>query len=227
MKESKETAGEKPRDNSRGAHFSEGQWADFVRGVSPEAVQGEMQSHLDSGCALCAVSVSWMRSLSAMAAAERLDVPADVVRRARAIFAPPPANAGWMEELEALAAELISNVRLDWQPAGVRSVAASAEALGGSQLLYKAGDYTVDLRIEPPSAQDPGEIIGQIGNERNRQENLDGLVVQTVAAGRTLGETVTNRFGEFVIEYPRGKKAILRLALKQCRQRIDLSLEPL
>lgn len=218
--------GEKVKNSSED-HFSEPQWVDFVRGVSEDPVQAEMQGHLDSGCAVCKASVSWLRAVSSMAAAERLEVPPDVVRRAGEVFAAPPAKAGWMDELEAIAAELISNVRLDWHPAGVRSVTASEEALGGSQLLYRAGDYTVDLRIEPPSAQDPGEIIGQIANERNRQENLDGLVVQMVVLESTLGETVTNRFGEFLIEYPRRKKAILRLALKHLGQRIDLSLEPL
>ena len=60
--------------------------------------------------------------------------------------------------------------------------------------------------------------------ERDRQENVEGIVVQVVCTGRTLGETSTNRFGEFVVEYPQGKAVILRLALRARGERIEVPL---
>lgn len=211
----------------RKSHFSDGQWADFVRGVTAEAIWGEMQTHLDSGCHSCAASAAWMGKVAAMATADgTLELTEDMVRRAREIFVAPPSRPGWIETLETIAAELVSEVRLDWHLAGVRSAGAEVES-AGDRLLFRAGDYAIDIKVEPSSANEAGEVIGQIANERDQQESLDGVVVQMVVLGRTLGETATNRFGEFLIEYPAGKKAILRLALKHRGQRIDLPLKPI
>jgi hypothetical protein len=214
------------KELQKNAHFDDQRWVDFVRGIAAEAVQKEMQTHLDSGCPSCRATFSWMGSVATLAAADSaILVPEDVVQKARELFVASPAPAGWIETLESIAAELISEVRWDWQPTGVRSGGASAETPVGDRLLFRAGDYAVDLKIEPPSVSDAGEIIGQIANQVDQQENLEGVVVQMVVLGRTLGETATNRFGEFLIEYPTGKKATLRLALKHRGQRIDLPLK--
>ena len=105
-----------------------------------------------------------------------------------------------------------------WQPQGVRSGVET-----GQRLLYRAGSYTVDLNIEPQPG-DLGEIVGQVANEQDRAEVLSDILVQVVATGQTLSETATNRFGEFIIEYPAAKNPVLRLVLRQRGQHIDVPL---
>ena len=90
-------------------------------------------------------------------------------------------------------------------------------------MLFRAGDYVVDLQLDPPSSGSGGEIVGQIANDRV-QENLDGVIVEVIVPGRTVSETATNRFGEVVIEYSQNRNATLRFALAHRKQRSDLPL---
>ena len=213
-----------PRD-----HFSEQRWSDFVRGLADDAHHHEIQSHLDSGCQLCCAIERQLRSVAKLGASDRaLDIPAEAVARARGLFDPAHSSAAvaststkWMDSLTPILAELVSSVRADWQLAGVRS---SSAGVSGDRMLFRAGDYSVDLELEPPLDHEAGEIIGQIANERNADDTLEGIPVQMVVSGRILGETSTNSFGEFLMDYPAKKRVSLRFALKDRGQRIDLSL---
>jgi hypothetical protein len=93
-------------------------------------------------------------------------------------------------------------------------------------MIFQAADYAVYLKVEPLLGGEAAEIIGEIANERDREESMEGIPVQMVARGETIGESATNRFGEFFIEYPVRKHATLRFALKARGQRIDLRLGP-
>ena len=204
-------------------HFSDEQWADFVRGVADELVRKDMQVHLDSGCSACGAAFQWLHKFVQAALKEKdLEVPNGLVQQARELFVTVPSRLTWTEAWEALSAELIQQAGLGWQPAGVRASAAMA-ANPGSRMLFRAGDYVVDLQVEPPSSGNGGEIVGQIANER-AQETLDGVIVEVIVPGRIVSETATNRFGEFVIEYAQTRNATLRFALAHRRQRIDLPL---
>jgi hypothetical protein len=209
--------------SSGNKHFSDEQWADFVRGVAAEVVGRDMQVHLDSGCSVCRAAFQWLNIFARAALAEKeIEVPDRLVQEAREIFVASPARSHWTEAWEAISAELIQHVGLSWQPAGVRASAAMAASTGG-RMLFRAGDYVVDLQLDPPSSGSGGEIVGQIANDRV-QENLDGVIVEVIVPGRTVSETATNRFGEFVIEYSQNRNATLRFALAHRKQRIDLPL---
>lgn len=198
-------------------HFSAEEWSDYVRGLSPPGERTQMQEHLDSGCEPCRATVGWLTEIAILAAQDvAVEPPEQVVMRAHAIFtAPEPRD--WIERLEQLAAELVFDSERDLQPAGVRSVES-----GAVRLLYRAGDYSIELMLEP--AEGSCEIIGQIANETNQSDDLNGAVVQIVSAGQTLGETETNQFGEFMIEQPDSRSAILRVAVKRYGKKIDLPL---
>ena len=199
-------------------HYPEDRWSDFVRGVVDAADREAMQGHLDSGCVRCRDSVRLLGGFAKFAQADAVwEVPSALVAEARELFQPPVA-AGWIDQLEQLAAELVFEIRQEWQPAGVRSSAGS-----GQRLLFEAGDYSVDLNLEP-SGTESREIVGQIASKLDLREKLEGVVVQVMSTGKTLGETATNRFGEFMIEYPVDKHVVLRFALKHRGQRIDLPL---
>jgi hypothetical protein len=213
---------EQRKDPSRGDHFSEQRWGDFVRGLADEDHRQEMQAHLESGCAQCLEIANHLGLVAKLGASDSAhEVPQDVLNHALGIFEPAPVST-WMDSLTPVIAELISSSRGDWQLAGVRSHSAS---VGDDRMLFRAGDYSVDLALDPPLAGTAGEIVGQIANELDQDEKLDGILVQMVVAGRTLGETSTNRFGEFLMDYPAKKNATLRFALKHRGQRIDLPLK--
>jgi len=198
-------------------HFSAEEWSDYVRGLSPPGERDRMKEHLDSGCGPCRETVAWLSDVVRIAADEPgVDPPEEVVARARAIFAAPEPK-DWIERLEQIAAKLVFDSQRDLQPAGVRAVAADS-----LRLLYRAGEYSVDLMLEP--AEDSCEIIGQIVNESNEADDLSGAVVQIVTAGQTVAETETNQFGEFMIEQPEIRNGILRIALKRYGKKIDLPL---
>ena len=199
-------------------HFSAEEWSDFVRGVTPPQERDRMQAHLDSGCSRCRDAVAWLEKVVIAAASDRaIDPPSQVVAHAHAVFrAPEPKD--WLDALEQLAAELVFDNRNSLQPFGVRSVETDH-----IRLMYRAGGYNVDLQLEPFEASP--DIVGQITCEGDQKEDLAGAVVQIVASERTLAETQTNQFGEFIIEQPRNHNTILRIAMKRYGKRIDLPLQ--
>jgi hypothetical protein len=179
-----------------------------------------MRAHLESGCKRCAETVGWLEELTPLAAFDAsLDVPEELLSRALALYRPRESE-DWIERLQQIAAELVSATTPEQQPAGVRSITFESE-----RMLYRAGDYLVDLKLDRPDAGASAEIVGQVTNEIDRQTQLDGVVIQVVAAGRTLGQTETNQFGEFIIARPDRPSVILRLAMKREGIRIDLSLK--
>jgi hypothetical protein len=162
--------------------------------------------------------VAWLQMVAQFASHEAsFEPPQEVVVRAQSIFRPPESK-DWIERLQNMVAKLVFDSQLNLQPAGVRSVESDIV-----RLLYRAGDYSIDLKVEP--SEGVCDIVGQIANEQNQSADLSGAVVQIVAAGRTLGETETNQFGEFMIEQPEVRKATLRIALKRDGKRIDLPLQ--
>ncbi len=167
--------------------------------------------------------VKGLESLVKVAALDaEVVIPLDVTARARALFQVQKPSRDWLETLRKLAVELVSDNSLELQPAGVRSGTAAGIPFV-RQLTYRAGEYDVDLRLEPIAAGG-SEIVGQIANRRNDGAQLEGSLVQVIAGGKTVGETETNRFGEFVIERPVRPNGTLRIALRQAGFQIDLPL---
>jgi hypothetical protein len=205
-------------------HFTEAQWTDYVRGIADGSDSRQIESHLESGCAECRYTVQWLTRIAQAGFREsEVEVPQDVVQRAREIFVARPSAPSIFENWQTIVAQLIREASLTWQPVGVRS---PAEATGhvGERKVFRAGDYIVDLQLDAPGTGNPAEIVGQIAVENEKGESLDGIHVEMVIPGRTLTETSTNRFGEFVIACPAVQHAILRFALPERKQRIELPL---
>ena len=210
-------------DSGKG-HFSEALWADFARHAGSEGGRGEIQSHLDAGCEQCKATAHLFLAVATVAVNDRkLVIPREVVERAKEIAKTAPAISGWIENLTVIVAHLIHSSPLNWQPSGVRSLGENAGPVG-SRMIFRAADYAVYLKVEALPGGETAEIVGEIANEREHEESMEGIPVQTVARGKTLSESATNRFGEFLIEYPIRKHATLRFALKHRGQRIDLPL---
>jgi Putative zinc-finger len=198
------------------------QWADFVRRLPMPTEQAALREHLDS-CPECRSVVEGLETLVKVAALDaEIVIPPSVTARAYALFQVQTPSRDWLQALRKLAAELVFDDRLDPLPAGLRSGTMALTAFV-RQLTYRAGDYDVDLRLEPVAAGG-SEIAGQIANRHDHKEPLEGSIVQVIAGGKTVGETETNRFGEFLLEQPVRPNGTLRIALRPGGFRIDLPL---
>jgi hypothetical protein len=176
-------------------HFGISQWVDFARGVVAEAEGQAMQAHLADGCSDCGDLADFSASLTNLCESMSLyAAPAQVVRNAKAIF--PAAAPAQPKRALRIAAQLVYDSFLVPAPAGLR-----ATWQVGWQALYRAGDCSLDVRIEPELASTRAAVIGQINNHTTPREKMANVPI-CLKSGRTIiAETRSNGFGEFQIEY--------------------------
>ena len=178
-----------------------------------------MQQHLQS-CERCRQTASSLAAVAETAAVDRAaPVPPELTVRARALFQPHDRPRDWVEALRELAAQLVfDSSALEGLPAGVRGPVAEPSRL----LTFQAGDYEVDLRLE--SGGEAPEIVGQIARRGGSDAGLEGALVQMITGGKTVSETETNRFGEFVLGRPVRSAGVLRIAIQRHGCRFDLPI---
>jgi hypothetical protein len=120
--------------------------------------------------------------------------PDFVVRRARQI---------WQERLpdrprrtSLIPVELVFDSFLAPAPAGLRGAWQS-----GWQALYRAGDCSLDIRIEPEMHSSRASVIGQIFNHEQPETRLADVGVCLKSGRSVLVETRSNQHGEFQMEF--------------------------
>jgi len=196
-------------------HYGIEQWADFTRGLSELNEHQEMTAHLRSGCENCRRLAEFTKKLHTTCRSLAMyEVPASTVRLACSIF-PPRAHAavpsGGRRGIR-LPVELIFDSLLVPAPAGLR---ASWQV--GWQGLYRAGDCSVDLRIEPELATSRAAVIGQITNHVVPELEMGNLPVRLRSGKVVVAETVSNRFGEFQMEYEQQSRLKLCIDLQDSK----------
>ena len=206
-------------------HLSEEQGSDFVRGLVPQDLRGLMEAHLQSGCTRCLALIAAFEAVAKLAALDRSQpVPHASVVQAEALFEQRPSSS-WVENLHVIRGQFVPPIFSDWRLAGARSGVAELDQ-AGRRMLFRADGYTVDLKVDAPAGGENGEIIGQISRDDSSSDSLGGVLVQLVSGpGHTLGETTTNRFGEFFVDYSGQRNAVLRFALREWNHRLDLRLD--
>jgi hypothetical protein len=183
-------------------HYAIDQWVDFNRGLLTAEYSTQMQGHLQNGCRKCR-DLSDLTSSGASMAAN--PVPESAVRPARAIFPVPVHDRQKRGNL--LPVELIFDSFMVPSAAGLR---ASWQV--GWQGLYRAGDCSVDLRIEPLMNSSRAAVIGQIVSAALPALEMANLPVCLGAGKAIVAETSSNRFGEFQMEYD--QRPQLRLCIR-------------
>lgn len=176
-------------------HFGISQWVDFARGIIAEPEGLAMKAHLAEGCGDCRDLAEFSASLTGVCEAmTQYAPPEQSVRNAKAIF---PVHAPVRQpRTSRLPVQLAYDSFLVPAPAGLR-----ATWQVGWQALYRAGNCSLDLRIEPELSSTRAAVIGQINNHVAPLEHMENLPV-CLKSGRTIvAETRSNRFGEFQIEY--------------------------
>ena len=124
-------------------HYGIAVLVDFARNLLPEETAGSIRAHLADGCRECSELANFINKLSDVChRVAAISVPDAALRNARAIL-----PAGFVVKpgrSRRLTAQLIYDSFLAPASAGLRS---SWQV--GWQALYRAGDCSLDLRIEP------------------------------------------------------------------------------
>jgi hypothetical protein len=202
-------------------HYSLEKWVDFARNVVREDEKVEMQSHLETGCAACSKELSMWQRLQQVARRESAYAPSEgTVRTVNATFVNRP--AGRSSRAKSQLASLLFDSFRGPLLAGVRSSGSASQ-----QLLYGAGDYRIDVRIEPQIDSEKVVLIGQVLNSADPDERLSAAPVSLLKCRKLLAESVTSEFGEFQIECELQGGIRLVVTLSD-RQEVSLQLvEPL
>jgi hypothetical protein len=193
-------------------HYAIDQWVDFARGVAAGEDTARMLAHLESGCADCRRLFDFTAKLSNTCAAMGSPaVPEGVVRLARAIY--PVRMQDRRRRGNRLPIEMIFDSFLVPSAAGLRSAWQV-----GWQGLYRAGDCSVDLRIEPELKSSRAAVIGQITSHVQPAVEMGNLPVCLRSGKQVVAETVSNRFGEFQMEYDQQAKLKLCISLRDSKR---------
>jgi hypothetical protein len=170
-------------------HFSEGQWADFVRNLVLPRAKVDMQQHIHNGCDKCGDTLQLWQSVFAIATGEvAFTPPSDVVRVVKSQFAvmlPDPTRG----------LRLLFDSNLQPVTAGIRG------SVSARQFLYETDDYYIDLRLEPRRPADRACLVGQILTRRGTQQPAEGFAVCVQKGKLPIAETNANQFGEFQLEF--------------------------
>lgn len=207
------------------AHFAEEVWVDFARGLTTPVEHASLNEHLRSNCADCRAICNFARNMVDFAVKEQaVEVPEAFVSAAVSVFCPLPVTT-WLESLEPIFAELLPALPMATLMAGVRSATCGDSApvsMFSQRLQYRAGDYAIDLGVEPCFESGSRAIAGQLAHQAG--ESMTGALVQVWVDGAPVAETRANPFGEFVADFKDGKAVELRIGFLASGRRIDVSL---
>ena len=175
-------------------HSSEEDWFDFARQQAAPAVRARLEQHLEKGCSRCTQTVRLWRAVLDVADQEAAYRPPDeALRQLKGDFALRRPK-GLLERVAEQAALVFDSFRPP-QPAGVRTAGAAPR-----QLLYKAGRYSIRLRLEPGTDAERLSIVGQLVDEQNSPAAVQDIAVIALKGTKTVDRTLTNHLGEFVLE---------------------------
>ena len=176
-------------------HFDITDWADYVRNVVPAAQREQMLAHLQGGCSRCEKLQAMLSRFAGICQREAAYVvPRFAEQQAKALIG--LAKAPRRTALSRLLGSLVYDSLNDPQPVGVRGTHQI-----NRQVLFHAGDYSVDLRFEHEKGSASMVLVGQIANQKAPEENLANVPVILVAGRRELTRSISNTFGEFQLEY--------------------------
>lgn len=172
------------------------QLVDYLDGKLTPAGAEQFAAHLAAGCAGCAENQAWYEGVRATAAGDdTVAPPAWVFKRAVRIFDTAQRAPRVAERIGQAIARLVFDSFARPQLAGVRSTETA-----NRQLLYHAGDYSIDLQIAPASGAH-GDLIGQVLREgETKFESVANLALEIKRGDERLYSTVTDAMGEFKIQ---------------------------
>lgn len=205
------------QQNEPVSHYDSTRWIDYVRGLVSAPEQHEMSAHLLE-CSSCREEHDLLTKLAVRMQADlQYQVPEYALRNVRALFA---ANAKANKTvLQKLVGHLVFDSLQQPAMAGARS-----NAHGMRHALYEAGDYSVDLRLEEHPGSTRVNMVGQLAVRSQTVNSLDGIPVVLMSGREILAKAVSNKFGEFQLDYEPKRQLKLHVPIQQRRERIELQL---
>ncbi|HEX5433273.1 MAG TPA: hypothetical protein VFY05_03465 [Candidatus Angelobacter sp.] len=199
-------------------HFDITEWADYARNLASVEKHREMQAHLEAGCSRCEKVEQLFSKFALVAARERaLEVPRYAEHSVKALFT--LGRESRRSALQRLWATLTYDSANDLQPAGVRGTHQISR-----QVLFHAGDYSVDLRFEHEKGSASMVLVGQIANQKTPEQLMSNLPVILLAGDRELSRSISNSFGEFQMEYVPDSDLRLLVPLESTGQELEVVL---
>jgi hypothetical protein len=206
-------------------HYHIGEWTDLVRGLVPETRRNEMEQHLESGCGECRSLFGLLRHLAEAAQAELVyeSSSAGLSSKARSLFqdeAKAPLRDRLGSALQTLVATLTFDSIAEPQPAGARGNRASSR-----QMMYQAGDYFIDLRLDRERDSMKIILVGQVANQKDPLLKLARLPVFVMAGKNVVSESASNEFGEFSLEFVPRQNLRLCVQVTQAGFQLEVPLK--
>lgn len=168
---------------------------DYLDNRLPEAEASRVATHLAGNCAVCGESRDWYQRVRIAAASDdTLAPPPWVLKRAVRIFEMQRHRPRLAARIGQAIASLVFDSLARPALAGVRSTETA-----NRQLLYRAGDYSLDLQIAP-SEHTRADLIGQVLKESDPTfESVSGLKLDIARGGKIVCSAVTDEMGEFKV----------------------------
>jgi hypothetical protein len=184
--------------SAKNNHYSLEEWVDFVRSLVDKTTHEKMRAHLDSGCQECGNFAGFFSELVRRAEVDAAcHIPDYAIRNIRSVYALQQPEE--VQLLPRTVARLVYDSFREPLLAGVRSQQQAAH-----QLMYVAGPYAVDLRLEQERGSPHVRLIGQIANQECAA-GVPDVPVLLLSRNSVLCRTATNNFGEFAMEYSPSK----------------------
>jgi hypothetical protein len=210
--------GKKPPMTEAVRHFDITEWADYVRNTVSSDQNKFMQAHLQAGCSKCERIKALLSKFAAVCSREAsYEIPRAAEQQVKAMIG--LAKAPRRSALQRLWATLVYDSVNDPQPVGVRGTHQI-----NRQVLFHAGDYSVDLRFEHEKGSASMVLVGQIANQKTPDELLANLPVILVAGNREVTRSISNTFGEFQLEYVPESDLRLLVPLESRGQELEVQL---
>ena len=168
---------------------------DYCQGLLNDEDSRVIAAHLDSGCTECLDTSRWYERVRHIAERDNtMSPPPWVLKRAVSLFHSTRPRLAALEKIDGLIASLIFDSRSRPALDGVRMAEVSDR-----QLLYRAGDYSIDLQISLPE-QSSADLTGQVlrGGEF-RFESVGDLALKLTRDGEKISSAVTDNVGKFTI----------------------------
>ena len=210
--------GKKPPMTEAVRHFDITEWADYVRNTVSSDQHQLMQAHLQAGCPKCERIKGWLSKFAAVCSREAsYQIPRAAEQQVKAMIG--LAKAPRRSALQRMWATLVYDSVNDPQPVGVRGTHQI-----NRQVLFHAGDYSVDRRFEHEKGSASMVLVGQIANQKTPDELLANLPVILVAGNREVTRSISNTFGEFQLEYVPESDLRLLVPLESRGQELEVQL---
>jgi hypothetical protein len=162
----------------------------YMDGRVSDVEKSTLESHV-SGCGDCTELKQELQALvHRLQDDSHFEPPAELVQRGIDVFQPLMQPQGAIGGVRKFIASLIFDTYDQPMLAGVRRVGAPPR-----QLLFRAGDVDVDVKIESMEANDRITLVGQVLS--NSDKFLDNTPVKLESHGIVRYRTKTNVVGEF------------------------------